>query len=88
MEQGGVGARVVDVLDGEQAAGGQAGPVIIATLPENDEVVYLESRIKGQVLSRPDDVAEVRKHWEDILAEALPPTQSTELILEVADRWT
>ncbi|MEO3745209.1 helix-turn-helix transcriptional regulator [Plantactinospora sp. B5E13] len=67
---------------------GLDGPLIIATLPENDEVVYLESRIKGQVLSRPDDVAEVRKHWEDILAEALPPTQSTELILEVAERWT
>ncbi|WP_230395456.1 helix-turn-helix domain-containing protein [Plantactinospora alkalitolerans] len=69
------------------AYAGLTGPFIIATLPEREEVLYLEDRLRGQVVARPDDVAEVREHWEDILAEALTLPQSTELIAKVAKTW-
>jgi transcriptional regulator with XRE-family HTH domain len=67
---------------------GLAGPFIIATLPEREEVVFLDNRLQGQMVERPDDVAEVRNHWEDTLAEALTLAQSTELLSKVAKTWT
>jgi len=70
------------------AYAGLDGPLIIATLPGREEFAYLESRLQGRVVVRPDDVAEVREHWEAILAEALTLPQSTELIAKVAKTWT
>ncbi|MFD0972597.1 helix-turn-helix domain-containing protein [Plantactinospora endophytica] len=66
---------------------GLGGPFIIATLPGRDEVVFLDNRLQGQMVERPDDVAEVRDHWEDTLAEALTLSQSTELLSKVAKTW-
>ncbi|MDW5327912.1 Scr1 family TA system antitoxin-like transcriptional regulator [Plantactinospora sp. KLBMP9567] len=84
-ERGRVRIHVVPSTVGEYP--GLDGPFIIATLPDREEVAYLESRLQGQVISRPDDVAEVRKHWEDVLVEALTQPQSTELIAQVAKTW-
>jgi transcriptional regulator with XRE-family HTH domain len=67
---------------------GLAGPFIIATLSGREEVVFLDNRLQGQMVERPDDVAEVRNHWEDTLAEALTLVQSTELLSKVAKTWT
>jgi transcriptional regulator with XRE-family HTH domain len=67
---------------------GLGGPFIIATLPGREEVVFLDNRLQGQMVERPDDLAEVRNHWEDTLAEALTLSQSTELLSKVAKTWT
>lgn len=70
------------------AYAGLAGPFVIATLPENDEVGYLDNRLNGQVVQGADDLADLRAQWEATLAEALTLQQSTELIAEVAKTWT
>lgn len=66
---------------------GLNGPLVIATLADGEEVCFLENRLRGQVADRPADVVRVREQWEDIVAEALTPEQSTELILDVAKTW-
>jgi DNA-binding XRE family transcriptional regulator len=67
---------------------GLGGPFVLATLPDAEDVVYLDNQLKGQVVDRTEDVLAVRTAWESIQGEALPPQQSVELIMGVAETWT
>ena len=67
---------------------GLDGAFVLATLPEGDEVAYLDNRLQGQLVEHLDGLKDVRAHWEAILADALTLPQSTELLMEVAKTWT
>ncbi|MEV4626063.1 helix-turn-helix transcriptional regulator [Micromonospora sp. NPDC049523] len=66
---------------------GLSGPFVLATLPKGEEVVYLDNQLRGQVVNEASGLMWIRKAWDSILGEALPPQQSTELIVEVAEKW-
>jgi hypothetical protein len=70
------------------AYAGLNGPFVVATLPDETDVVYLDNQLRGQVVDRVEDVRALRRAWESVRSEALPHRQSTELILEVAESWT
>ncbi|MTK05126.1 helix-turn-helix transcriptional regulator [Micromonospora sp. CP22] len=79
--------RIHVVPQGVGAYAGLDGPFIIATLPGQVDVGYLDNRLQGQVIERIVDLAALREQWEATLAEALTLHQSTELMLEVAKSW-
>jgi transcriptional regulator with XRE-family HTH domain len=65
---------------------GLAGPFVIASVDGND-VVYLDTQMRGYVIDSHDMVSLARHRWDQIRAEALPRKASRELILEVAKTW-
>lgn len=69
------------------AYAGLDGPFVLATLPDNEEVGYLDNRLRGQVVQGAPERADLRAHWEATLAEAMTLQQSTELMSEVAKTW-
>ncbi len=66
---------------------GVAGAFVLATLPNGEDVAYLDDQLKGQVIDHTEDVLAIRASWEAIQGEALPPQQSIELLTEVAESW-
>jgi transcriptional regulator with XRE-family HTH domain len=74
-----------------QSAGeypGLGGGFIIATLPDDSELAFQESQIRGQGLEQAADLLRLQRVWEASLGCALPVQESTELIREVAEKWT
>ncbi|MBF9131042.1 helix-turn-helix transcriptional regulator [Plantactinospora sp. S1510] len=80
--------RLHVVPAGVGAYPGLDGQFVIATMPGDEEIAYLDNPLQGQVTVRPEEVELLRRHWEAILSEALPPQQSVEKFREVAERWT
>ncbi|GIG89312.1 helix-turn-helix domain-containing protein [Plantactinospora endophytica] len=72
---------------GVGAYAGLDGQFTIATMPDDEEIAYLDNPLRGQVTVRRVDVELLRRQWEAILSEALTPQQSVEKLREVADRW-
>lgn len=66
---------------------GLGGPFVLATLPDNTDVAYLDNQLKGQVVDRAPDVMQVGQAWDAILGCALSAPQSTELISRMMDEW-
>ncbi|GIJ28162.1 transcriptional regulator [Micromonospora qiuiae] len=66
---------------------GLAGPFLLATSRNGTDVAFLSSHIGGQELDRSGDLDFLRQVWEVCLGEAYTPTQSIELMREVADAW-
>ncbi len=58
---------------------GLTGGFVLATLPDGDEVAYVDG-VVGQVVDRPDTVDTIRTMWDTLLSEALPASVSMELI--------
>ncbi|MFG2058268.1 helix-turn-helix transcriptional regulator [Micromonospora sp. NPDC048930] len=58
---------------------GLAGGFVLATLPDGDEVAYVDG-VFGQVVDRPDAVDTIRTMWDTLLSEARPASVSVELI--------
>lgn len=77
--------HVVPLSAGEYP--GLNGPFIIATLPGGDDVVYLDSHVRGQELDASAEVQRVWRIWEASLGEAMTPRQSAEMLREVAQIW-
>lgn len=69
------------------AYGGLTGPFIVATLPGDENVAFLDNYLRGQLVQDAADVMWIAKVWESIRSEALPHHQSTKLISEAAERW-
>ncbi|MDG4794293.1 helix-turn-helix transcriptional regulator [Micromonospora sp. WMMD1082] len=67
---------------------GLGGPFLLATSREGNDVAFLASHIGGQELDRPADLDLLRQVWEVSLGEAYTPTQSIELMREVAESWS
>lgn len=63
---------------GERGALG--GPLILLTLPDEGHAAYLEGMANGQLLEDPDAVRKQRQAYDRVMAEALTPGQSADLI--------
>jgi transcriptional regulator with XRE-family HTH domain len=78
--------QVVRIEVGAHA--GLNGPFVIATAPDDSDVIYLDNQLHGEVIDRKEDVRAVVRAWESIRSEAMPHRLSVELLSEVAERWT
>ena len=67
---------------------GLDGPLVIATPPVGEPVVYFEGHVHGQTLDNAEYVNHMLDVWDSIRGEALPHQQSIELIAEVAEIWS
>lgn len=68
------------------AHAGLAGPFILAK-GRDFEAAHLDNSLQADVVDRRESVDRLIRKWEAIRGEALPRTQSRELIKEVATRW-
>lgn len=66
---------------------GLDGAFAIATLPDGEDVAYLDHQLKGHVIQCPTEVLALRQRWEAVRAEALPHRQTMEVIMEAAKSW-
>ncbi|MYW03420.1 Scr1 family TA system antitoxin-like transcriptional regulator, partial [Streptomyces sp. SID3343] len=66
---------------GERGALG--GALILLTLPDDGRIAYLEGMANGQLLEDPDSVRRQRRAYDRVMAEALTPGQSADLIAAV-----
>jgi transcriptional regulator with XRE-family HTH domain len=69
---------------------GLLGAFCIATIDGDDadaEIVYLETVVQGQITDRPEVVTACAAKFDSLLAEALSPKASLELITEVMESW-
>ncbi|MCO6010757.1 helix-turn-helix transcriptional regulator [Actinoallomurus purpureus] len=62
------------------------GPFMIAKL-DGVEIANLDTALRGQVIEKPEQVAEIGRIWEDIRELALSPKDSLTLIERVAKEW-
>ncbi|GAA0320457.1 helix-turn-helix transcriptional regulator [Actinoallomurus spadix] len=61
-------------------------PFMIAKL-DGTEIANLDTALRGQVIERPDQVAQIGRIWEDIRELASSPDESLALIKAVAEEW-
>jgi len=67
---------------------GLAGAFIIADLPDATRVGYLDNQLSAQVVLRSEDVANLGVAWDNVLGNALPRSQSLNLLKEATKQWT
>ncbi|MEH1012633.1 helix-turn-helix transcriptional regulator [Micromonospora sp. CPCC 206060] len=68
---------------------GLAGPFVLGCYDDGTRVVHLDTPLHGQVIDRPEDVANLNRRWEAVRGEALSRRQSAELIAKVAEElWS
>ncbi|WP_406288735.1 Scr1 family TA system antitoxin-like transcriptional regulator [Embleya sp. NBC_00896] len=61
------------------------GPVSILTFAEGDDFVYVEAFVEGLVISDPVTVTSAKRRYDRLRAEALPPTDSIEMIRSILE---
>ncbi|MEU4830716.1 DUF5753 domain-containing protein [Streptosporangium sp. NPDC023615] len=66
---------------------GILGGFVIAQLPGNPDMVYIQSAIHGSVSSRPEDVEAIHARYGALRAEAQPQRASIELIRKAEKLW-
>ncbi|MGS2646660.1 Scr1 family TA system antitoxin-like transcriptional regulator [Streptosporangium sp. LJ11] len=66
---------------------GILGGFVIAQLPGNPDMVYIESATNGYVSSRPEDVEAIHARYDALRAEAQPQRASVELIRKAEKLW-
>ncbi|WP_439676669.1 helix-turn-helix domain-containing protein [Embleya sp. MST-111070] len=75
---------VIQVLPYESGAhAGVDGPFAALTLDEGPDVVYVDGFLQGQILATPADVRAAQRVYDLLVAEALSPTRSIDLITSV-----
>lgn len=70
------------------AYAGLDGGYVIATLPEGQDVGYVDNPLGGQLVELSADVLSLRNIWEDVRAVALPEGLTIALIEEVRKSWS
>jgi transcriptional regulator with XRE-family HTH domain len=73
--------QVLPFAAGEHAK--MSGPMTIMTLPDVGDVVYVEGPGSGQIIARPEDVANSALLFDLLRATALSPADSAAMIAEV-----
>ncbi|MER7272276.1 DUF5753 domain-containing protein [Micromonospora carbonacea] len=67
---------------------GLGGPIILAELPDGEQVAHVDSQAHAQIINQTSGVATLIRRWERIRGEALSRAQSLDLIREAAASWT
>lgn len=67
---------------------GLNGPFLLAGFDDGGWVAYLDTQLRGQIVSHHEDIATLQETWERIRSEALPHRQSVNLIKQVAQTWS
>ncbi|WP_239311882.1 helix-turn-helix domain-containing protein [Plantactinospora mayteni] len=67
---------------------GMAGGFILADMPDNSRVGYVDNQLTAQVVTRGEDVASLGVSWDAVQGEALPRAQTLDLLKEVTKSWT
>ncbi|WP_091191686.1 helix-turn-helix domain-containing protein [Micromonospora narathiwatensis] len=62
---------------------GLASGFILADLPGDEQVLYLETAARGQVVDDPDALRLIRRKWDSLLGEALSERASLDLITKL-----
>jgi transcriptional regulator with XRE-family HTH domain len=70
-----------------RATAGLGGAFVIAEMPGENSVLYIDSIGHGQVSEQPKDVAALNYRYEVIRAESLSHRESLKLIEEAAQKW-
>ncbi|MFI6506298.1 Scr1 family TA system antitoxin-like transcriptional regulator [Streptosporangium sp. NPDC050855] len=85
MESPRIGVQIVPMELGVTT--GILGGFVIAQLPGNPDMVYIESATNGYVSSRPEDVEAIHARYDALRAEAQPRRASIELIRKAEKLW-
>lgn len=67
---------------------GLAGAFILADLPDAHRSGYVDNQLTAQIVERPDDIATLALSWDALRDEALPRSQTLDLLKEAAKSWT
>ena len=70
------------------AYGGLSGAFAIGTDQGADTVIYLETGIHGMVVHDPILIARAASVFDHLRAEALPRSQTLDLLAKAGERWT
>lgn len=76
------------VPDTPAVAGALGGAFAIATEETADVAAYTDSIVKGGVYTDPDLVARAARVFDGLRADALPWTQTQDLLRKAGERWT
>lgn len=76
------------VEDAPAVAGALGGAFAIATEGTADVAAYAESNIQGAVYTDADLIARAARVFDGLRADALPWTQTQELLRKAGERWT
>jgi len=85
IESARIGIQIVPMELGVTT--GILGGFMIAQLPGNLDMVYIESATNGYVSSRPEDVEAIHARYDALRAEAQPERASIELIRKAEKLW-
>nr|WP_117669424.1 DUF5753 domain-containing protein [Micromonospora sp. MW-13] len=64
---------------------GLGGPLILAELPDGEQVGHVDSQARAEIVTETADVATLVLRWERIRGEALSRAQSLDLITKAAE---
>jgi hypothetical protein len=81
-----VSLQVVPASAGAHA--GLTGPLAVAGFSSAPDVAYLDTALTGQLVERPQDVADLKIWFDTVRGAALPCRASAGLIEEVLGSWT
>lgn len=70
------------------AYGGLSGAFAIGTGQADDTVIYLETGVQGMVVRDPTLITRAVSVFDHLRAEALPRSQTLELLPKAGERWT
>jgi Domain of unknown function (DUF5753)/Helix-turn-helix domain len=76
------------VADTPAVAGALGGAFAIAAEGAADVAAYAESNIQGAVYTDPDLIARATRVFDGLRADALPWTQTQDLLRKAGERWT
>lgn len=76
------------VADTSAVAGALGGAFAIAAEGAADVAAYAESNIQGAVYTDPDLIARAARVFDGLRADALPWTQTQDLLRKAGERWT
>ncbi|MEQ4303816.1 Scr1 family TA system antitoxin-like transcriptional regulator [Plantactinospora sp. B6F1] len=64
---------------------GENGPFMLASLPNETTVGYVDDQVEGRLITEPGRVAALERSWQAVTAVALPRGQSRALIMKLVN---
>ncbi|GIJ23414.1 DUF5753 domain-containing protein [Micromonospora lutea] len=82
------GVQIHIVPSGTPMYLGMGGPFILAELPDGTRIAHLDDQVRAHLTDETTEIATLEHRWARIVGEALPWTQSLDLVREAAASWT